>query len=61
MYVCLCRAVNSPTVEAAIRAGAVSIDPRVLVPRVIREDSRWLQAASEQAASDEAGKGDGRP
>ena len=26
----------------------VSIDPRVLVPRVIREDSRWQQAASEQ-------------
>ena len=26
----------------------VSIEPRVLVPRVIREDSRWQQAASEQ-------------
>ena len=30
----------------------VSIDPRVLVPRVIREDSRWLQAASEQPANE---------
>lgn len=28
----------------------VSIDPRVTVPRVIREDSRWQQAATEQAA-----------
>lgn len=27
----------------------VSIDPRVGVPRVVREDSRWLQAAAEQA------------
>lgn len=27
----------------------VSIDPRVLVPRVIREDSRWRQATAEQA------------
>jgi NADH-quinone oxidoreductase subunit C len=27
----------------------VSIEPRVLVPRVIREDSRWQQAAAEQA------------
>ena len=26
MYVCLCRAVNSTTVEAAIRAGAVSVE-----------------------------------
>src|SRR4249919_731017 len=26
----------------------VSIEPRVLVPRVIREDSRWQQAAAEQ-------------
>ena len=29
----------------------VSIEPRVLVPRVIREDSRWEQAASERPAS----------
>jgi NADH-quinone oxidoreductase subunit C len=28
----------------------VSIDPRVGVPRVIREDSRWQQAATEQTA-----------
>jgi len=28
----------------------VSIEPRVGVPRVVREDSRWHQAASEQAA-----------
>jgi len=28
----------------------VSIDPRVTVPRVIREDSRWQQAATEQTA-----------
>ncbi len=26
----------------------VSIEPRVLVPRVVREDSRWQQAAAEQ-------------
>lgn len=26
MYVCLCRAVNSTTVEAAIRAGAQSVE-----------------------------------
>jgi NADH-quinone oxidoreductase subunit C len=26
----------------------VSIEPRVGVPRVVREDSRWQQAASEQ-------------
>ena len=26
----------------------VSIEPRVLVPRVIREDSRWQQSAAEQ-------------
>ena len=29
----------------------VSIEPRVLVPRVIREDSRWEQAATERPAS----------
>jgi len=28
----------------------VSIEPRVTVPRVIREDSRWQQAATEQTA-----------
>ena len=28
----------------------VSIDPRVTVPRVIREDSRWKQSATEQSA-----------
>ncbi len=28
----------------------VSIEPRVGVPRVVREDSRWHQSASEQAA-----------
>ena len=28
----------------------VSIDPRVGVPRVIREDSRWQQSATEQTA-----------
>ncbi|GGA77191.1 NADH-quinone oxidoreductase subunit C [Arenimonas soli] len=30
----------------------VSIEPRVLVPRVVREDSRWQQAASEQPSKD---------
>ncbi|KFN49761.1 NADH-quinone oxidoreductase subunit C [Arenimonas composti] len=34
----------------------VSIDPRVGVPRVIREDSRWQQAAAEQPS-----KGEGTP
>ena len=29
----------------------VSIEPRVLVPRVIRDDSRYLQAANEQSAN----------
>jgi len=30
----------------------VSIEPRVGVPRVVREDSRWQQAASEQPSKD---------
>ena len=30
----------------------VSIDPRVGVPRVVREDSRWQQAATEQPSKD---------
>jgi len=30
----------------------VSIEPRVGVPRVVREDSRWLQAASEAGSKD---------
>ena len=30
----------------------VSIEPRVGVPRVVREDSRWQQAASEQPRKD---------
>ena len=30
----------------------VSIDPRVLVPRVVREDSRWQQAATEQPSNE---------
>jgi NADH-quinone oxidoreductase subunit C len=34
----------------------VSIDPRVLVPRVIRDDSRYDQAQAEAAASAAAGK-----
>jgi NADH-quinone oxidoreductase subunit C len=34
----------------------VSIEPRVGVPRVVREDSRWQQAATEQPS-----KGEGRP
>ncbi len=32
----------------------VSIDPRVGVPRVVREDSRWQQAATEQPSKDPA-------
>lgn len=32
----------------------VSIEPRVGVPRVVREDSRWQQAASEQPRKDPA-------
>ena len=34
----------------------VSIDPRVLVPRVIRDDSRYDQAKAEAAAAQPAGK-----
>jgi NADH-quinone oxidoreductase subunit C len=30
----------------------VSIEPRVGVPRVVREDSRWQQAASERPSKD---------
>ena len=32
----------------------VSIEPRVLVPRVVREDSRYLQGQAEQAAGEGA-------
>ncbi len=32
----------------------VSIEPRVLVPRVVRDDSRYAQASSEQARSEQA-------
>jgi NADH-quinone oxidoreductase subunit C len=32
----------------------VSIEPRVGVPRVVREDSRWQQAATEQPSKDPA-------
>lgn len=34
----------------------VSIDPRVLVPRVVRHDSRYEQAQTEASSSPEAGK-----
>jgi NADH-quinone oxidoreductase subunit C len=37
----------------------VSIEPRVLVPRVVRDDSRYQQAAAEHTASDRAGKPEG--
>lgn len=35
----------------------VEIEPRVLVPRVVREDSRWAQAQLEQSVQQQAGRG----
>ncbi len=32
----------------------VEIEPRVLVPRVVREDSRWIQASAERAQTGQA-------
>ncbi|HSC11108.1 MAG TPA: NADH-quinone oxidoreductase subunit C, partial [Rhodanobacteraceae bacterium] len=42
------------TLQRVIYEPVTSVEPRVLVPRVIRDDSRYDQAQAESAAS--AGK-----